>query len=135
MNILFFLLPKAKVSYVTEDYTIRQALEKMEFHHYTIIPILSRSGEYVGALSDGDILWQIKKNNLDLAESEKINICQIERQREIKSIGIDKDMSDLVDLIVEQNFVPVHDDLGKFIGIITRKSVINFLTKGSKAKE
>ena len=30
MNILFFLTPKSDVAYISEDDTLRQALEKME---------------------------------------------------------------------------------------------------------
>ena len=35
-------------------------------------------------------------------------------------------MDDLVDVITDQNFVPVIDDQEKFIGIVTRKDVIRF---------
>ncbi|MDD4532774.1 MAG: CBS domain-containing protein, partial [Bacilli bacterium] len=39
-----------------------------------------------------------------------------------------------VDLISEQNFVPVIDDQKNFIGIITRKAVIKYLSKEIKKK-
>ena len=39
MNILFFLTPKEDVSYLPEDYTLRQALEKMKYHGYSAVPI------------------------------------------------------------------------------------------------
>ena len=42
MNVLFFLKPKSEVAYLYEDYSLRQALEKMEYHRYTAIPIISR---------------------------------------------------------------------------------------------
>ena len=41
MNILFFLTPKSEVAYIYEDYTMRQALEKMEYHRYSSIPIIN----------------------------------------------------------------------------------------------
>ena len=50
MNILFFLTPKSEVAYIYEDYTIRQALEKMEYHKYSAIPIISKDGKYVGTI-------------------------------------------------------------------------------------
>ena len=49
-NILFFLTPKAMCAYLYDDYTIRQALEKMEAAHYSALPILNRRGEYRGTL-------------------------------------------------------------------------------------
>lgn len=128
MNILFYLLPKAQVEYVYDDYTIRQALEKMEYHHYSTIPVISRSGKYVSSLSEGDILWEIKRLGLNLEHCEKHPISSITPHKKIAPISADKEMSDLVDIIINQNFVPVVDDLNNFIGIITRKSVINYLT-------
>ena len=49
-NVLFFLTPKAMCTYLHDDYTIRQALEKMEVAGYSALPILSRRGEYRGTL-------------------------------------------------------------------------------------
>ena len=45
MNLLFFLTPKAEVAYLYDDFTLRQAIEKMEYHRYSSIPILNRKGE------------------------------------------------------------------------------------------
>ena len=44
MNVLFFLTPKENVAYIYEDYTVRQALEKMKYYHYSAIPIIDREG-------------------------------------------------------------------------------------------
>ena len=44
MNVLFLLTPKANLTYIYEDYTIRQALERMEAGRYASIPMLRRSG-------------------------------------------------------------------------------------------
>ena len=51
MNILFFLTPKSEVAYISEEDTLRQALEKMEYHKYSAIPIISRTGRYIGTLT------------------------------------------------------------------------------------
>ena len=55
MNLLFFLTPKAEVAYLYDDFTLRQAIEKMEYHRYSSIPILNRKGEYVGTITEGDL--------------------------------------------------------------------------------
>jgi CBS domain-containing protein len=127
MNILYYLLPKAEVEFVYDDFTIRQALEKMEYHHYSTIPVVSRKGKYVGSISEGDILWEIKRYRLNLDDCEKHPISSIAPHKKIAPISGDKDMSELVDIIINQNFVPVVDDLDNFIGIVTRKAVINYL--------
>ena len=43
MNILFFLTPKNEVAYVENDDTLRQVLEKIEYHKYTAIPMLNEN--------------------------------------------------------------------------------------------
>ena len=53
MNIAFFLLPKSEVITTTLQATLRQTLERMEYHRYTAVPILSDDGHYVGPLRKG----------------------------------------------------------------------------------
>ena len=60
MNILFFITPKSEVACVYEDDSLRQALERMEYHQYASVPMLRRDGKYVGTLTEGDLLWGIK---------------------------------------------------------------------------
>ncbi len=132
MNVLFFLLPKANCAYIDESFSLRQTLEKMEYHHYSSIPLLSKDGKYIGTVSEGDLLWFIKDHDMSLLDSEKISIKDIKRQRDIKAISINNDMNDLVNLILNQNFVPIVDDNQIFIGIVRRSSVINYLVEQVK---
>ena len=74
-----------------------------------------------------DILYAMTKNKLKFEDLTKIHLESIERDRDVKPVSINSSMDDLVKLIVDQNFVPVVDDRGVFIGIITRKAVINYL--------
>ena len=53
MNVLFFITPKSEVAYLYEDYSLRQALEKMEHYRYSAIPIIDRNGCYVGTMTEG----------------------------------------------------------------------------------
>lgn len=127
MNILFFLTPKSEVDYIYEDFTLRQAVEKMDYHGYTAIPILDREGHYVGTLADGDILRIIKEQrHLDMKEAEKIPVSSIRHNRIIKSVSASARMEDMIELAYGQNFVPVVDDEDCFIGIITRRDIIKY---------
>lgn len=127
MNILFFLTPKSDVAYIYSDETLRQALEKMEYHHYTALPILNRQGKYIGTLTEGDLLWEIKNNlNLSLKDAERILITEVERRRDNDPVTVNCNMEDLVEKAMNQNFVPVLDDQKSFIGIVTRKDIIQF---------
>ena len=127
MNILFFIKPKATVEYVVENYTLRQTMEKMEVHRYTSIPIISKTGEYIGTLSEGDILWHFKSlGEFDLIASENIKITDIKRHKDNEPIKVDANIQDLINVSKSQNFVPVIDDRNMFIGIVTRQDIISY---------
>ena len=97
MNILFFLTPKSDVAYISEDDTLRQALENMEHHKYSAVPIVSRTGRYVGTLTEGDLLWGIKNQfNLDLKGAERIPVTAIRRRCDNRPVKADADMEDLI---------------------------------------
>lgn len=128
MNILFFLTPKEKVAHVDEDDTVRQALEKMEYHGYSAIPLLGKEGKYIGTITEGDLLWFFKTCDFpDIHTMEVIPITRIERKRDNTAVNIQVSMEELFDKVTNQNFVPVVDDQNVFIGIITRKDVILYL--------
>jgi len=126
-NILFFLTPKAMCSFLYDDYTIRQAIEKMEVSGYAAIPILNRQGEYRGTLKEGDLLWAMKNMcNMDMRQAESRRIMEISRRKDNIPVRITASMQDLIERASNQNFVPVVDDYGAFIGLITRKAIIKY---------
>lgn len=135
MNILFFLTPKSDVAYIFEDETLRQTVEKMEHRKFSCIPILNKEGKYTGTISEGDLLWGIKRFNInitDLKQMEDVSIMAIPRRATYKPVHADADMEDLLDRAINQNYVPVIDDKGSFIGIITRKEIIKYCYKEMK---
>ncbi|MBO7252090.1 MAG: CBS domain-containing protein [Oscillospiraceae bacterium] len=126
-SILFFLTPKAMCAYLYDDYSIRQALEKMESAGYTAIPILSRKGEYRGTLTEGDLLWALKNMcNMDIRQAESKKIMDISRRKDNVPVRITASMQDLIERASHQNSVPVVDDYGAFIGLVTRKAIIKY---------
>ncbi len=126
-NILFFLTPKAMCMYLYDDYTVRQALEKMEGAGFSALPILNRRGEYRGTLTEGDLLWALKNLcYMDMRQAEARRIMEITRRKDNVPVHVTTGMHDLVQRASSQNFVPVVDDKETFIGIITRSSIIKY---------
>lgn len=126
-NILFFLTPKAMCAFIYDDYTVRQALEKMEAAGYAALPILNRQGEYRGTLTEGDVLWAMKNLcNMDLRVAETHRIMEISRRKDNVPVRVNTSMQNLVERATTQNFVPVVDDKETFIGLITRKAIIHY---------
>ena len=89
MNILFYLVPKSEVMYLYDDYSLRQAMEKMEYHKYSAVPIINRAGNYVGTLTEGDILWELKDRKLsNLHEAEEIMLRHTNRKRDNEPVNV-----------------------------------------------
>lgn len=127
MNILFFLTPKSEVEFVYEDYSLRQTIEKMEQHRYSEVPIINREGRYVGTITEGDLLWYVKDEcDLDLRKAENVKIAGIRRKRKTMAVSVNARMEDLMEKVLNQNFVPVVDDNDIFIGIVKRKDIIHY---------
>ena len=127
MNILFFLTPKSEVAYIYEDYTMRQALEKMEHHRYSAIPIINDEGKYVGTITEGDLLWTLKNDfSLDLKSVEDVPIMDIKRRMDNSPVSVNANIEDLISKSMNQNFVPVIDDQKTFIGIIKRRDILEY---------
>ena len=127
MNIMFFLKPKSEVAHIYDDDTVRQVLERMEYHRYSCIPMLNRQGKYVGSITEGDLLWWLKGNhNLNLKLAEMVSMQEVVRRLDYKPVRAEAKMEDLMEKAMEQNFVPVVDDQGNFSGIITRKDIIGY---------
>ena len=134
MNVLFFLTPKSEVAYIYDDYTMRQTLEKMEYHRYSSIPIINKKGEYVGTMTEGDLLWSIKNDfDLNLKSLEDICISSVRRKMDNKPISVNANIEDLVSKSMNQNFVPVIDDQNIFIGRIKRRDIIDYCYNKIKA--
>lgn len=130
MNIAFFLTLKKDVAYLYDDYSIRQALEKMKHHGYSSIPVISRKGKYVSTVTEGDFLWYMldesvkDTNGVSIYDAEGLKLRDILRKDRSAAARITVTIDELFELALNQNFVPVTDDDGVFIGIVTRRNII-----------
>lgn len=134
MNILFFLHPKSSVTYLTMGNSLRQGIEKMRAGGYTEIPVIDKEGNYVGTVRQGDFLWKIiDSGSGDLHRAEDKHIDDIVSRR-IAPISVNTTMDELLSKAIDQNFVPVIDDRGSFVGIITRKDIILYFMNKEKSE-
>jgi CBS domain-containing protein len=130
MNIAFFLTPKNEVIYLPLNSTMRQALEKMEYHRYTAVSVIDEHGKYAGTITEGDLLWKMKNTpGLTFADTERIMIKEIPQRMTNTPVRINSEIEDLLALAIVQSFVPVVDDSEIFIGIIRRREIIEHYAK------
>ena len=128
MNVLSFLKPTYEVILLYNDETLKGALEIMTKHRFTSIPVIDRANNYIGTLTEGDILHFVLKNIdcLNEDEMEKLHVSDIKRHRDYEPISINATMPLLLSKAKNENFVPVLDQNEKFIGIVTRKKLIEY---------
>lgn len=127
MNLLFFLKSKADVTYIEADNTARQALETMKHHGFTAVPVVSADGRYAGTITEGDLLWEILKHDpFEYKMSEHICVLDIIREQLNPAAKVDTSMADLLLMATKQNFIPIVDDRKLFIGIVTRKDILQY---------
>lgn len=127
MNIAFFLVPKSEVICLPMNSTMRQALEKMEHHRYTAVPLIDEHGKYVGTITEGDLLWKMKNTpGLTFLDTERVMIKDIPLRMNNMPVRVDAEIEGLLSLAIVQNFIPVVDDSEIFIGIIRRREIIEY---------
>ena len=135
MNIVMLLRPKSEVAYIYNDNTIRQGLEKMHTHGYTAIPVIDRDGGYVGTVSEGDFLWKLlDTNDPSMKKAEELRVRDVIGSK-YPAVRITVTMDALLESAMNQNFIPVIDDLDKFIGIVTRRDIIGYLAKENQSTD
>ena len=60
---------------------------------------------------------------------------KVERRLDYQCVTAKSKMEDLIGRAMEQNFLPVVDDEGHFIGIITRRDIIEYCYNRMKGGE
>ena len=136
MNVAFFLKPKSEVFYLQDSMPLPLALHELRRSGYTSVPVIDREGIYVGAVSEGDFLQSLAQTDghhllLTPAEDlEKKRVRDIVRPDRNPSGRIDESAEQLVSRTAGQNYVPLVDDRGVFIGIVTRRNVIRYFLEG-----
>ncbi len=136
MNIFNFLTPKSETFYLSDQSTIRQALEKFDYHKFSIVPLLDEEGHYVTTLSEGDLLRFIKNNcHFDVSLAEEITVDRVEKYRPYKYLTIAANLLQLYQLSLDQNFIPIVDDRMMYIGIVKRKDLLRYLFLSKREEE
>lgn len=127
-NHLFCLLPKSETVFLTNTDSFNQAYNMFVITNYTALPVINKKGQYVGTISEGDLLRVLSLSlthpEIDL---ESFEIKDIDFKINLEVARINESYEHLVELAVKQNFIPLVDDQGIFIGILRRQELIKEL--------
>ncbi len=126
MNLMTLLKPKGDIEYLHKEDTLRQGLERMRIYGYTALPVIDEDGCYAGSVKEGDFLWHmITFHKCDMQELESFRIKEIIRKDWMPPVCVYATIDEMIERASNQNYVPVVDDRNVFIGIITRRDIIN----------
>jgi len=132
MNAAYLLTPKSQLVVMQADCTLRQALEKMRRYGFQAMPVLDRAGKYLGTVSEGDFLWHLIEDPkkelqpIPIQSAEDHRLIEILTPDRVPAVLITANMEELMLQALNHNFVPVVDDTGSFVGIVTRKKILNY---------
>ena len=133
MNIFTYLTPKNNTYYIIDNISVRQAIEKFDFYKFSVVPVIDENGKYINSISEGDLLCFIKNNNpISLKDLEKIPLFEVPRYRTYECLSISSTFDEILNLSLNQNFIPIIDDRGMFTGIIKGKDIIKHLLELTK---
>ena len=119
--------PAKRVEFLYSDFTIGEAVKKMDKCHYSMIPVIERnSARYLYSVSTGDILHRVvSSGDIKGTLAEPLSTVRIERL--VLSCNEDIEVSELYELAINQNFIPLVDGNGTFRGILTRRAILGYL--------
>ena len=90
----------------------------------------------MGSLSEGDSRWgRYIYDGLELEAAEDGPISAFPHKLDYKAVTVTTSMDQLIEAAMNQNFVPVVDDRGSFIGIVRRQAIIRYCYDKSRKIE
>ncbi|MBS5149988.1 MAG: CBS domain-containing protein [Butyricicoccus pullicaecorum] len=137
MNIMFFLTHKSDVTYLYDDMGLKEGLDKLQESGYHAIPLISREGEYIGTVTEGDFLWMMCTCGEIIGKKRTVSLQMrdLPRRCDNKAVAANAQVVDLLSHASNQNFVPVIDDRNMFVGIVTRKKIFEYCKELLKNEE
>ncbi len=122
MTAASLLIPKISAKYLYDTYPLELALKELRKTGYTAVPVISKDGRYISTVSEGDFLWYLFENEgVSLKETRVKDIICKEKN---PPAPITSTTDELFEAALVQNFIPIIDDRGFFMGIVTRQNIL-----------
>lgn len=130
MNLAKIMIPKVSTVFLKESNSVRQGWETMSRNGYTAIPVINADGQYIGSVSEGDFLkYVISAGTTDPRDMEQHRVCELVRKDFCPPLQIDAHREQVIESVLNQNFVPIVDGRNTLCGILTRRGVIQYLAE------
>jgi len=126
MNIVSFMKPINEVILAHIEDTTAVPFVLFEKYRFTSIPLIDKDGKYVGTLSEGDLLFELAGLDFYEVSPENILLVDTPRHRDYQAVNINSTIIELISKASDENFVPIVNDDGILLGIVTRKTLLDY---------
>lgn len=129
MLVSSFLTPKSDVIWISARATMRTAFETMEESGFAALPVLDDEGRYVGALTASDLLRKLLRTpGMEVDAMARTRVAEVPMAARSRPVDILAEVDELYGEALVQNFVPVIDSRGIFVGIVRRSAILGHWT-------
>lgn len=127
-KMLDFMIPADNVANVIDQHTLSTGLLILTQSNYTMIPVLSAESKLMGVISMSMIIKAVM--TVDAIEMERLDELKVRDVMLSQPVRVQSNcnLADVLNYLIDQNFVCVVDGDNRFLGIITRKNVMQRLT-------
>jgi CBS domain-containing protein len=119
-----FIIPKEKVVVVDPDWSLERALLVLTRKGTNSVPVINKKGQIDGIISKTDILDFLLKisrgNEIDFTQLSKHTV-QEAMNKNHSGILANSIFSFAFEVLVNRSYIPIIDLKGQFVGILTRK--------------
>ena len=127
-KMLDFMIPADNVANVIDQHTLSTGLLILTQSNYTMIPVLSAESKLMGVISMSMIIKAVM--TVDAIEMERLDELKVRDVMLSQPVRVQANcnLAEVLNYFIDQNFVCVVDGDNRFLGIITRKNLMQRLT-------
>lgn len=118
-----FLTPADELAIFIDTHNTDHVMLLMISNGYSRVPVLTKDKKYVGTISMSDIFKYQVKHELSDEALAGLDIGLMVNTK-IVPVNSESTLTELMHRAVDYPFLPIVDDDGTFLGIVTRKSVM-----------
>lgn len=122
------ITPASEVAFVREDDTLLHAIIVLSNRSYQTIPVLDDKDRVRGLISISKIV--ISSEDVTFFNEEILTQTKVSEVMDqiVPILFDDSDLEDILRLIINNNFICITHRNGYFVGIITRKTILERFT-------
>lgn len=118
-----YLIPAEELAIFINTHNADHVMLLLVSNGFSRVPVITKEKQYVGTISISDMMTYQAKRQLTDWEMTQTNIGDMVNTK-IETINITSSLTEIMHKLVDFPFLPVVNDDNRFIGIITRKSIL-----------